>query len=143
PLHNPHDLAGIEGAEELLPGVPHVAAFATAVHSRMPQHAYLYAPPHALYRRCGARRYGFHRPAHRHVSERARERPGGTGSPRSITCHLGDGACVAGVQGHHSIATSMGFTPLEALMMGTRSGDVDAGALLSVMSREELSLAEA
>lgn len=143
PLHNPHNLAGIEAAEELLPGVPQVAVFDTAFHARMPQHAYLYALPHVLYRRYGVRRYGFHGSSHRYVSERVRELLGGTGSPRIITCHLGNGASIAAVQGDHSIDTSMGFTPLEGLMMGTRSGDVDAGALLYVMAREELSLAEA
>ncbi|BAS28957.1 acetate/propionate family kinase [Limnochorda pilosa] len=143
PLHNPHNLAGIEAAEELLPGVPQVAVFDTAFHARMPRHAFLYALPHVLYRRYAVRRYGFHGSSHRYVAERVRTLLGDGGTARIITCHLGNGASIAAVQGDHSIDTSMGFTPLEGLMMGTRSGDVDAGALLYVMARENLSLAEA
>ncbi|MFO7253923.1 acetate/propionate family kinase [Limnochorda sp.] len=143
PLHNPHNLSGIEAAEGLLPGVPQVAVFDTAFHARMPQHAYLYALPRLLYERYAVRRYGFHGSSHRYVAERVRTLLGGEGTPKIITCHLGNGASIAAVLGDHSIDTSMGFTPLEGLMMGTRSGDVDAGALLYIMAREELSLAEA
>lgn len=143
PLHNPHNLSGIEAAQELLPDVPQVAVFDTAFHARMPKHAYLYALPRLLYERYAVRRYGFHGSSHRYVAERVRSLLGGKETPKIITCHLGNGASIAAVLGDRSIDTSMGFTPLEGLMMGTRSGDLDAGALLYIMAREELSLAEA
>jgi acetate kinase len=140
PLHNPHNLRGIEVAMELLPGVPEVAVFDTAFHQRMPAEAYTYALPISAYRRLGIRRYGFHGTSHRYVAEVASEK---LGKPleklRLITCHLGNGASIAAVKGGVSVETSMGFTPLEGLVMGTRSGDLDPAIVLHLMEREGLS----
>ncbi|HEY8417903.1 MAG TPA: acetate kinase [Limnochordales bacterium] len=143
PLHNPHNLAGIEAAEALLPGVPQVAVFDTALHAHMPAHAYLYAIPYELYERYRIRRYGFHGISHQYVARRVAHlmnRP--LEELRIISCHLGNGSSVAAIRGGVSIDTSMGFTPLEGLMMGTRSGDIDPGALIYLMAHEDLSLAE-
>jgi len=144
PLHNPANLLGINAAEAALPGVPQVAVFDTAFHSAMPRMAFLYALPYVLYKRYKVRRYGFHGMSHRYVSERAAQLLGRPSEDlRIITCHLGNGASVAAVKGGHSIDTSMGFTPLEGLVMGTRSGDLDPAALLYIMAKEELGLGEA
>jgi len=144
PLHNPANLLGINAAEAALPGVPQVAVFDTAFHSAMPRMAFLYALPYVLYKRYKVRRYGFHGMSHRYVSERAAQLLGRPAEDlRIITCHLGNGASVAAVKGGHSIDTSMGFTPLEGLVMGTRSGDLDPAALLYIMAKEELGLGEA
>ncbi|MEW6300950.1 MAG: acetate kinase [Thermodesulfobacteriota bacterium] len=144
PLHNPPNLTGIAAAEALMPGVPQVAVFDTAFHSTMPRHAFLYPVPYVLYQRHKVRRYGFHGTSHRYVAWRASEI---LGRPledlKIISCHLGNGASIAAIKGGKSIDTSMGFTPLEGLMMGTRSGDVDPGVILFVMDREQLTLVEA
>jgi len=139
PLHNPPNLKGINAAMQLLPGVPQVAVFDTAFHQTMPKYAYLYALPYTLYKRHGIRRYGFHGTSHRYVSDRA---AGLVGKPkeelRIITCHLGNGASAAAIKYGKSVDTSMGFTPLEGLMMGTRSGDLDPAIILQIMHKEEL-----
>ncbi|MGE5585901.1 MAG: acetate/propionate family kinase [Bacillota bacterium] len=143
PLHNPPNLTGIAAAEELMPGVPQVAVFDTAFHSTMPRHAFLYPVPYVLYQRHKVRRYGFHGTSHRYVARRASEilrRP--LEDLKIISCHLGNGASIAAIRSGKSIDTSMGFTPLEGLMMGTRSGDVDPGLILFIMDREQLSLVE-
>jgi acetate kinase len=144
PLHNPHNLAGIQAARERLPGVPHVAVFDTAFHATLPPHAYHYGIPYVLYRRYRIRRYGFHGTSHQHVAGRMAamlDRP--VDELRTISIHLGNGASACAVQGGRSVDTSMGFTPLEGLMMGTRSGDLDPAVILYVMGREELSVADA
>lgn len=126
PLHNPPNLTGIEAAMKLLPDVPHVAVFDTAFHQTVPETAYVYAIPYELYKEDHIRRYGFHGTSHRYVSERAVEILGGDSETfRSITCHLGNGCSMAAVCGGRSVDTSMGLTPLEGLVMGTRSGDID------------------
>lgn len=134
PLHNPANLAGIRAARELLPGAQHVAVFDTAFHADLPPRAYLYGLPVELYREHGIRRYGFHGTSHDVVTERLAER---LGRPRSslriVSLHLGNGASAAAVAGGRSVDTTMGFTPLEGLMMGTRSGDVDPGILLHLL----------
>ena len=144
PLHNPHNVRGYEIARELLPDVPHVAVFDTAFHQTVPEHAYLYGLPMVLYRRHGIRRYGFHGSSHRYLTARMERL---LGRPRTefnlITCHLGNGCSVTAVQHGRSIDTSMGFTPLEGLVMGTRSGDLDPAVILHVMAKEELTLHEA
>ena len=126
PLHNPPNLLGIKVARELLPKVPQVAVFDTAFHQTMPEKAYLYALPMALYREDRIRRYGFHGTSHRYVAERAaallKKKPS---EARLITCHLGNGCSIAAVADGKSVDTSMGLTPLEGLVMGTRSGDFD------------------
>lgn len=139
PLHNPPNLKGINAAMQLLPGVPQVAVFDTAFHQTMPMHAYLYALPYTLYKRHGIRRYGFHGTSHRYVSDRAAELVGKPKEElRIITCHLGNGASAAAIKYGKSVDTSMGFTPLEGLMMGTRSGDLDPAIILQIMHKEEL-----
>jgi len=144
PLHNPHNIRGINACQKTLDNVPMVAVFDTAFHHQMPPHAYIYGIPYVLYRRYGIRRYGFHGTSHHYVAQRAVEM---LGKPleelRLITAHLGNGASVAAVDHGKSIDTSMGFTPLEGLLMGTRSGDLDPAIILHVMAREELSLHEA
>nr|NIT30785.1 acetate/propionate family kinase [Armatimonadota bacterium] len=129
---------------QILPGVPQVAVFDTAFHQKMPPHAYIYGIPYVLYKRYAIRRYGFHGTSHFYVSRRAAElmnRP--IEELRLITCHLGNGASMAAIKGGVSVDTSMGFTPLEGLLMGTRSGDLDPAIILHIMAREELSLHEA
>jgi acetate kinase len=144
PLHNPHNIRGINACIRLLPGVPEVAVFDTAFHLKMPPYAYIYGIPYVLYKRYAIRRYGFHGTSHFYVSRRAARlmnRP--IEELNIITCHLGNGASMSAVKGGVSIDTSMGFTPLEGLLMGTRSGDLDPAIILHVMAREELSLNEA
>jgi acetate kinase len=146
PLHNPGNLQGYRAAKAVLPDVPHVAVFDTSFHHSMPPEAYLYALPYSLYQRFGIRRFGFHGTSHRFVSGRLAARLGrDLADPdlRLITCHLGNGASACAIRGGRSIDTSMGFTPLEGLVMGTRCGDVDPAALLFVMGRDELNAAEA
>ena len=144
PLHNPHNLRGIQAVTKHLPGVPQVAVFDTAFHQGMPARAFLYGIPYLLYRRYKIRRYGFHGTSHHYVSNKAAEI---IGKPLSqlkiITAHLGNGCPMAAVDRGVSIDTSMGFTPLEGLLMGTRSGDLDPSIILHVVGREGLSLAEA
>lgn len=144
PLHNPPNVKGYRAARDLLRDVPHVAVFDTAFHQTIPKVAFLYALPYVLYERHAIRRYGFHGTSHRFVSRRSEEMLGRTGDPalRVITCHLGNGCSVAAIRGGRSVDTSMGFTPLEGLVMGSRSGDIDAAILLHVMAKEELGAAE-
>lgn len=128
PLHNPAHLLGIRTAQSCFPGLPQVAVFDTAFHQSMPQHAYLYAVPMALYRDHGVRRYGFHGTSHRFVTAEAAQMLGKPLADTAFVCaHLGNGASVAAVLGGNSMDTSMGLTPLEGLVMGSRSGDVDPG----------------
>ncbi len=144
PLHNPHNLTGIEAALRCLPDLPQVAVFDTAFHATLPPETWHYALPRALYKRHGIRRYGFHGTSHRYVARRSAElldRP--LRSLQVISLHLGNGASACAISGGVSVETSMGFTPLEGLVMGTRSGDVDPAAVLHLMAREGLSVAEA
>lgn len=137
PLHNPPNLKGIFAISSLLPHVPQVGVFDTAFHQTMPKHAYMYAIPNSLYKKYGVRRYGFHGTSHRYVSKRAAEILNEDyANLRIISCHLGNGASIAAIMGGKSIDTSMGFTPLEGLMMGTRSGDLDVGAVTYIMEKE-------
>ncbi len=140
PLHNPHNLKGIEVCMELLPGTPQVAVFDTAFHQTMPPAAYLYALPYSLYRKFKVRRYGFHGTSHRYVAHKAAEVLGRSIEElKIVTCHLGNGASVAAVKHGKSVDTSMGFTPLEGLVMGTRCGDIDPALVLYIMEVEGLS----
>lgn len=146
PLHNPPNLKGIEAAKRVLPNVPHVAVFDTAFHHSLPAKAYLYGIPNRFYRRYKIRRYGFHGPSHYYVSRRYFKIHGlDTQEKREptkiITCHLGNGASIAAIKGGKSVDTSMGFTPLEGLIMGTRCGDIDPSILFFLIEKEELSLA--
>jgi acetate kinase len=140
PLHNPPNVKGYRAARDLMRDAPHVAVFDTAFHQTMEPVAFLYALPYVLYERHAIRRYGFHGTSHRFVSRRAAELLGRADDPllRLVTCHLGNGCSVAAIRGGRSVDTSMGFTPLEGLVMGTRSGDLDPAILLHVMAKEEL-----
>lgn len=143
PLHNPANLAGIRAAEELMPGTPQVAVFDTAFHAAMPKYAYLYAVPYSLYEKHQVRRYGFHGTSHKYIADRVSALMNKDLSElKIISCHLGNGASIAAIDGGRSVDTSMGFTPLEGLMMGTRSGDIDPGAIFYIMERENLNLSE-
>lgn len=139
PLHNPANITGIEAVTELIPGVPQVGVFDTAFHQTMPAKAFMYALPYEDYEKFGVRRYGFHGTSHRYVSRRACEF---LGEPyekqRIITCHIGNGASMAAIVGGKCVDTSMGLTPVEGLMMGTRVGDVDPGALTFLMTKHGL-----
>lgn len=141
PLHNPPNLKGIQAAQERLPDIPHVAVFDTAFHHSLPPHAYLYGIPNRLYRRHKIRKYGFHGTSHYYVSRQYYKL---TDKPRKdtkvITCHLGNGASIAAIKGGESIDTSMGFTPLSGMVMGTRSGDLDPSILFYIMEKEEIQL---
>jgi acetate kinase len=144
PLHNPHNIRGIEACKQHLPDTPQVGVFDTAFHQRMEPFAYLYGIPYVLYRRYKIRRYGFHGTSHLYVSLRvAKLMHTPIEKLRIITCHLGNGCSMAAIRNGHSIDTSMGFTPLEGLLMGTRSGDLDPSLILYVMAKEELTLSEA
>lgn len=137
PLHNPPNLKGIKAILSLLPNVPQVGVFDTAFHQTMPRHAYMYAIPFSLYKKYGVRRYGFHGTSHRYVSLRACEiLDVDYSKQRIISCHLGNGASVTAIKNGESYDTSMGFTPLEGLMMGTRCGDLDVGAVTYIMDKE-------
>ena len=139
PLHNPANIMGIEACEAILPGVPMVGVFDTAFHQTMPKSSYLYGLPHELYTKYGVRRYGFHGTSHKYVSQRAAAMLGkNIEDCKIITCHLGNGASVAAIDGGKSVDTSMGFTPLEGLIMGTRCGDIDAAILPFLMEKEGL-----
>jgi acetate kinase len=144
PLHNPHNLKGIQAARQALgPKVPQVAVFDTSFHSTLPDHAYLYAIPYSLYRRHKVRRYGFHGTSHRYVAYRYRKLTGTSREgTRIITLHLGNGCSACAIVGGDSVDTSMGFTPLEGLVMGTRSGDLDPAILEFISVKEGLSIAE-
>ncbi|HMM11806.1 MAG TPA: acetate kinase [Bacteroidales bacterium] len=141
PLHNPPNLKGIYAMKELLPEVLQVGVFDTAFHQTMPPKAYLYGLPYSLYEKYKVRRYGFHGTSHKYVSQRACEILGvDIHSQRIITCHLGNGASLAAIDKGRSVDTSMGMTPLEGLVMGTRCGDLDVGALLFIADKEETSI---
>lgn len=139
PLHNPANLAGIEAVKKIMGDIPQVAVFDTAFHQSMPAKSYLYGLPYSLYEKYGVRRYGFHGTSHRYVTRRAAEI---LGLPyekvRIISCHLGNGSSLDAVVNGKSVDTSMGMTPVEGLLMGTRSGSVDAGVLTYVMEKENL-----
>lgn len=139
PLHNPANIAGIEAVTELIPSVPQVAVFDTAFHQTMPDYAYMYALPYETYEKYGVRRYGFHGTSHRYVSKRACEFLGlDYDKQRIITCHIGNGGSITAIKDGKSVDTSMGLTPTEGLMMGTRVGDVDPGALVYLMKEMNL-----
>ena len=139
PLHNPANIKGVNAVKALLPDVPQVGVFDTAFHQTMPDYAYMYALPYNLYKEYGVRRYGFHGTSHRYVSQRVCEFLGcNAEDKRIITCHIGNGASIAAVKNGKCVDTSMGLTPLEGLMMGTRSGDIDAGAVTYLMDKFNL-----
>ena len=141
PLHNPPNLKGIRAAQELLPNVPHVAVFDTAFHHSLPPEAYLYAIPNRLYRRYKIRKYGFHGISHYYVSRRYYQVYDPTHTKkRVITIHLGNGSSVCAIKDGKSVDTSMGFTPLSGLIMGTRTGDIDPSILFYLIEKEELTL---
>lgn len=140
PLHNPPNLRGYEAAKRILPDAPHALVFDTAYHQSMPKVAFLYGLPYEMYTRHGVRRYGFHGSSHRFVGWRSRVL---LGRPREetrlVTCHLGNGSSVCAIDHGRSVDTSLGFTPLEGLLMGTRCGDLDPGVIFHVMHAEDLS----
>lgn len=141
PLHNPANVTGIEAVEEILPGIPQVGVFDTAFHQTMPAKSYMYALPYRFYKEDGVRRYGFHGTSHRYVSARVCEILGvDIEKQRIITCHIGNGGSITAVFHGKSIDTSMGLTPTEGLMMGTRVGDVDPGALTFLMKKHNLTV---
>ncbi|MBZ0263380.1 acetate kinase [bacterium] len=143
PLHNPHNIRGIVACQRLLREIPMVGVFDTAFHHQIPDYAYIYGLPYLLYKRYGIRRYGFHGTSHFFVSQQAALRMDKkVDDLKMVTIHLGNGCSMAAVDRGTSVDTTMGFTPLEGLLMGTRSGDIDAGAVMHVMGREELSLGE-
>ena len=139
PLHNPPNLHGIEACMELLPEVPQVAVFDTAFHQTMPKTAFLYGLPYEMYVKYGLRRYGFHGTSHRYVAQKAAEMMGEHMSDlRIITCHLGNGASLTAIKYGRSVDTSMGYTPLEGLIMGTRSGEIDPAIIPFLMEKENM-----
>jgi acetate kinase len=139
PLHNPANFKGIKAMQDMLPNTPHVVTFDSSFHQTMPDYAFMYAIPYALYKKYGIRRYGFHGTSHRYVSKRACEILGfDIKKHKIITCHLGNGASVAAIKFGKSVDTSMGLTPVEGLIMGTRSGDIDAGVLSYLMNKEQI-----
>ena len=139
PLHNPANIKGVNAVTALLPNIPQVGVFDTAFHQTMPDYAYMYALPYNLYKEYGVRRYGFHGTSHRYVSQRVCEFLGcKPEDKRIITCHIGNGASIAAVKYGKCVDTSMGLTPLEGLMMGTRTGDIDAGAVTYLMDKFNL-----
>ena len=143
PLHNPANITGIEAITALLPDVPQVGVFDTAFHQTMPARSFMYAIPYEYYKNDGVRRYGFHGTSHRYVSQRAAEI---LGAPieklKMVTCHIGNGGSITAVDGGKSIDTSMGLTPTEGLMMGTRTGDIDPGAITYLMTKHGMSAAD-
>jgi acetate kinase len=144
PLHNPPNLKGIRAMEELIPGIPQVGVFDTAFHQTMEPKAYMYGIPYALYKKYGIRRYGFHGTSHRYVTKRACDLLDvDYNTQRIISCHLGNGASIAAIRNGKSVDTSMGFTPIEGLVMGTRSGDLDVGVVLYIMEKEEIGIRSA
>jgi acetate kinase len=139
PLHNPANLKGIYAMRTVLPNVPQVGVFDTSFHQTMPDYTFMYALPYSLYKKYGIRRYGFHGTSHSYVSKRACEILNlDYSTQKIITCHLGNGASITAIKDGKSLDTSMGLTPVEGLIMGTRSGDVDAGALTLIMEKEEI-----
>ena len=136
PLHNPANLKGVKAVSELMPGLPQVGVFDTAFHQTMPDYAYMYAVPYELYEKYGVRRYGFHGTSHRYVSQRVCDFLGVKAEDKKvITCHIGNGGSVAAVDGGKCVDTTMGLTPLEGVMMGTRSGDIDGGAVAFIQKK--------
>ena len=143
PLHNPANIIGIKACQELMPGVPMVAVFDTAFHQTMPPVAYTYALPYEYYEKDKVRRYGFHGTSHKYVSQRAADMLGKPISElKLISCHLGNGSSVTAIDGGKGVDTSMGFTPLAGLPMGTRSGDLDAGILEYLMNKYNMNITE-
>lgn len=142
PLHNPVNLLGVEACEKLFPAATQTGVFDTAFHSTMPKHAYLYAIPYSLYEKHAIRRYGFHGTSHKYVSRRCADLCAkyGKKSEKIIVCHLGNGASITAIKDGKSVDTTMGFTPLEGLIMGTRSGDLDPGVLTSLARLEGMSV---
>lgn len=142
PLHNPPNLKGIRAVSELMPNAPQIAVFDTAFHQTMPDYAYMYGIPYQLYKKYGIRRYGFHGTSHRYVSKRVCDFLGiSQEGQRIITCHIGNGGSVAAIKDGKSMDTSMGFTPVEGLLMGTRAGDIDAGVVSYIMDKEMIGTA--
>ena len=141
PLHNPANMTGIDAITELMPNVPQVGVFDTAFHQTMPAKAFMYPLPYKYYEKDGVRRYGFHGTSHRYVSQRAAEFLGlDLSKVKMITCHIGNGGSITAVDGGKSVDTTMGLTPTEGLMMGTRTGDVDPGALAFLMGRYNMNV---
>ena len=139
PLHNPPNIIGIQACKELMPNVPMVAVFDTAFHQTMPDYAYLYALPYELYEKYGIRKYGFHGTSHKYVTERASVLLNrALEDLKLISCHLGNGASICAVKNGKSVDTSMGFTPLEGLAMGTRCGSIDPAIVLFLMEKEKM-----
>jgi len=141
PLHNPPNIAGIKACQKIMPGIPQVAVFDTAFHQTMSPASYIYGLPYEYYEKYGIRKYGFHGTSHKYVSQRAAillQKP--IEELKIISCHLGNGASIAAIRGGKSIATSMGFTPLDGLMMGTRSGTLDPAIVTYIMCRENFSV---
>ncbi|MDP4184863.1 MAG: acetate kinase [Bacteroidota bacterium] len=139
PLHNPANLAGIESVEKLMPEIPQIAVFDTAFHQTMPKEAYLYAIPYSLYKKYAVRRYGFHGTSHKYVAQKACQLLGlNFKASNIITCHLGNGASITAIHNGKSVDTSMGFTPNEGLIMGTRSGSIDPGIIPYIASMEHM-----
>ena len=139
PLHNPANLKGVNAVSELMPGLPQVGVFDTAFHQTMPDYAYMYAVPYELYEKYAIRRYGFHGTGHRYVAQRVCDFLGVNPEDKKIiTCHIGNGASIAAVDGGKCVDTSMGLTPLEGVMMGTRSGDIDGGAVAFLQKKLNL-----
>jgi acetate kinase len=144
PLHNPPNLKGIYAFKTLLPEIPQIGVFDTAFHQTMPDYAYMYAIPYSLYKKYGIRRYGFHGTSHTYVSKQACKFLGvDINKQKIITCHLGNGASITAIKGGKSVDTSMGLTPVEGMIMGTRSGDLDLGVLTFIMNKEEIDVSAA
>ncbi len=143
PLHNPANIVGIEACKQVLPHKPMVAVFDTAFHQSIPKHAYLYALPYEMYEKYGIRKYGFHGTSHKYVAQRAAKLLGKSFEDmKVITCHLGNGASICAIKNGKSVDTSMGFTPLAGLAMGTRSGTVDPAVIAYIMSKEKMGIDE-
>ncbi len=141
PLHNPPNIVGIEACQQIMPGVPMVAVFDTAFHQTMPKHAYLYALPYEIYEKYGVRKYGFHGTSHKYVANRTAQLLGKSIEDlKIIVCHLGNGASICAVKNGKSVETSMGFTPLAGLAMGTRCGTIDPAVVSYLMDKEKLSI---
>jgi acetate kinase len=141
PLHNPANLKGIISVDNLIPGLPQVAVFDTSFHQSMPPHAYMYAIPREYYEKYGIRKYGYHGTSHKYVFKQASKILGkDTREMKVVSCHLGNGASVTAIEHGRSMDTSMGFTPVDGLIMGTRTGDIDPGVLLFLADKEHLSL---
>ena len=141
PLHNPANLKGIISVDALLPGIPQIAVFDTSFHQSMPSHAFMYAIPREYYEKYGIRKYGYHGTSHKYVYKQASKILGrDTREMKVVSCHLGNGASVTAIEHGRSMDTSMGFTPVDGLIMGTRTGDIDPGVLLFLADKEHLSL---